>query len=113
MSARNPLMVQRLVVAGVGLALLSELALVDPHPLVRIRQFDPPKTRRLFLAQGTRKSNSRNVEMLADALRETAVEYTRFQPARLEKLLANCPLEATDRVLSNARRGRPGVRAPV
>ncbi|HVC84905.1 MAG TPA: hypothetical protein VNC12_06600 [Solirubrobacteraceae bacterium] len=51
--------------------------------------------------------------MLADALRETAAEYTRFQPARLEKLLANRPLEATDRVLSSARRGRSGARAPV
>jgi DNA-binding transcriptional LysR family regulator len=87
-SARNPLTVQRLVVAGVGLALLSELALADPHPRVRIRRFLPTKTRQILLARNN-GATSEQVLVLADALRITAHTYTASQGRRLRQLLAN------------------------
>lgn len=87
-SARNPLTVQRLVVAGVGIALLTELALADPHPRVRIREFKPAKTRRILLARNN-SASSEQILALAEALRITARDYSRSQNRRLKKLLAN------------------------
>ncbi|HUB76606.1 MAG TPA: LysR substrate-binding domain-containing protein, partial [Solirubrobacteraceae bacterium] len=87
-SARNPLTVQRLVVAGVGVALLSELALADPHPRVRIREFQPAKTRSILLARNN-SASSQQINELCDALRRTAREYARTQQRRLKELLAN------------------------
>jgi DNA-binding transcriptional LysR family regulator len=87
-SARNPLTVQRLVVAGIGVALLSELALADPHPRVRIREFQPAKMRSILLARNN-SSSSEQVLALGETLRQTAREYVRTQPRRLKELLAN------------------------
>ena len=87
-SARNPLTVQRLVVAGVGIALLSELALADPHPRVRITTFQPAKTRQILLARRN-DAISQQIVGLAAALRSTAREYEVTRAQRLEHLMAN------------------------
>ncbi|HEX4033555.1 MAG TPA: LysR substrate-binding domain-containing protein, partial [Solirubrobacteraceae bacterium] len=102
-SARNPLTVQRLVVAGVGVALLSELALADPHPRVRIREFQPAKTRSILLARNN-SSSSEQVLQLSEALRLTARDYARTQPRRLRALLANGPAQDAAPPLATARR---------
>jgi DNA-binding transcriptional LysR family regulator len=105
-SARNPLTCQRLVVAGVGLALLSELALADPHPRVRIRRFQPIKTRQILLGRNN-SATSDHVLALADALRITAHEYTASKGRRLRQLLAN----GTEVAPVAPRATRPRIRA--
>ena len=85
----NPLYVQRLVAARVGIALLSELALAEPHPQVVIRRIDPPRIRRLTLATVPASLSSNNLVALAEALRATCRRYAAVQPRRLAELLTH------------------------
>ena len=75
--------------ARVGIALLSDLSLAEPHPQVVIGRIDPLRMRRLPSSMVPASLSSNSLVALADGLRATRWRYAGGQPRRLAELLTH------------------------
>lgn len=89
LSTRNGLTVQRLVAAGVGIALVSELTVSEPQPGVVVRRIDPPMWRRIHVASVPVGLLSAEAAVLVDALRMTSRRYTAGRDDRVAELVGS------------------------